>query len=547
MPGMNLGLDLGAIKNAWDSMRGNTIQDYVKSPEFQEKVLTGYKQQMGGEDPTALIEAQNGLVAHGWGPKTSAGYIQGLLGHLQNAHQQAQFNSVQAENAPQTTYAPPEKTPPVNPGGPLAQGMEPSPDLSLSFGGVTGRTPAKNLTQDQITRIAGPQAFSDLTKASSFLEAPDKQAYYQAETGSKKADASYRKTLENIAQQNADRETANGPLNDFATAQALGIKPAQYERLTGKPWPLKNSPDQPISDFISSEDQGNNGTAPNQPIPNPQIGITRNPKGGTTIRVNPEKIPMSAANDVYQRTLKDTGDPIKAQKAYQDFIKANSVATGQGGEQGRLDVRTGAPYLQNQQDVATRKALGTSAGSPLPPSTQKDITGLEGAIRQIDNIEKNYDETFLGPIKGTDAAFEFRRKLGGYVNSPLGEQETVFREALKDVGDQLLRARSGAQINETEYKRLRSMLPQATDEPQVFDAGLKRFKNEMGSMIARKTELGTTPRSQIQTGGVQRGGQNARGNTQQPGNVAPEGTIIVNPSTGDKLKKQNGQWVPFNG
>src|SRR5581483_111497 len=152
MPGMNFGLDLGAVKNAWDSLTGNTVQDYIKSPEFQEKILTGYKQQMDGQDPTALIEAQNALVSKGWGPKTSASYVQGLLGHLQNAHQQAAFKSMQAENAPRPIYAPPTETPQVNPGGPLSADM-PKADLNLSFGGITGETPAKNPSLYQALEI----------------------------------------------------------------------------------------------------------------------------------------------------------------------------------------------------------------------------------------------------------------------------------------------------------------------------------------------------------------------------------------------------------
>lgn len=82
------GVDIGAVGNFIKRLSGDTVADYVKSPEFMEKVVTGYKQQSAGEDPTGLIEAQNDLVGRGWGPKTSANYINGLIERFERARQQ---------------------------------------------------------------------------------------------------------------------------------------------------------------------------------------------------------------------------------------------------------------------------------------------------------------------------------------------------------------------------------------------------------------------------------------------------------------------------
>lgn len=153
--------------------------------------------------------------------------------------------------------------------------------------------------------------------------------------------------------------------------------------------------------------------------------------------------------------------------------------------------------LAQRIDRIRQEAEAAAGGKPLDASTQQRVSDLMSARRQVGNVEANYDKDFLGPIKGTQTAFETRRRIGGYIGTPLGEKETVFREALADIKDMLLRARSGAQINEQEYKRLAQMLPAATDEEQVFKAGLNRFDTELGKLTADKIRLGTTPRGQL--------------------------------------------------
>ena len=53
-----------------------------------------------------------------------------------------------------------------------------------------------------------------------------------------------------------------------------------------------------------------------------------------------------------------------------------------------------------------------------------------------------------------------------------GEQAAFYR-AILDVQDQLLRGRSGAQINETEFTRLAGLAYKSTDEPKVFEAAYR--------------------------------------------------------------------------
>lgn len=153
--------------------------------------------------------------------------------------------------------------------------------------------------------------------------------------------------------------------------------------------------------------------------------------------------------------------------------------------------------LAQRLDRIRQETEAVTGGRPLDAAAQERVSGLLAARRQVANIETNLDPDFLGPIKGTGAAFEVRRRVGSYIDSPLGSREVIFRESLADAADMLLRARSGAQINEDEYKRLSGMLPKATDEEKVFKAGLLRFDNELAKTIESRIQLGTTPRNQL--------------------------------------------------
>jgi len=176
---------------------------------------------------------------------------------------------------------------------------------------------------------------------------------------------------------------------------------------------------------------------------------------------------------------------------------AVNIAGGQaqarevGAETGRQSV------LASRLDRITKEAEAGNAGRPLDPTTLDRVGNLLGARRQTAVVEANFSPEFLGPVKGTQAAFEARRRVGSYVGTPLGQQETTFRQSLADIKDMLLRARSGAQINEQEYARLSQMLPAATDEETVFKAGLSRFDLEMKKIIEDRIGLAQTPRGKL--------------------------------------------------
>lgn len=71
------------------------------------------------------------------------------------------------------------------------------------------------------------------------------------------------------------------------------------------------------------------------------------------------------------------------------------------------------------------------------------------------------------------------------------EEQVAFYRAILDVQDQLLRARSGAQINEREFARLAGIAYKATDEPKVFEGAYRRFGQQLNFDITQVLEGAT--------------------------------------------------------
>ncbi len=160
------------------------------------------------------------------------------------------------------------------------------------------------------------------------------------------------------------------------------------------------------------------------------------------------------------------------------------------------------PGETSAQRAARRKGEIKNETKPVEPSTAKELGGLETLLNKtVGDIKANYDNgAYLGPIKGDESAYSFRRRFGTTIGQPVTDREAVFRSALSDASDQLLRARSGAQINEQEFKRLKDMLPKATDEPQVFQANLKRFEGQVQATMTSRKKFGTMTRGELGQG-----------------------------------------------
>ena len=144
-------------------------------------------------------------------------------------------------------------------------------------------------------------------------------------------------------------------------------------------------------------------------------------------------------------------------------------------------------------------------GTAVPEAAAKEMGSLETLLNTtIPDIRNNYNKgAFLGPMKGNEQYYGFRRQFGTTIGQGVSDKEAKFRSALSDAADMLLRARSGAQINEQEYKRLAGLLPKATDEPQIFEANLSRFENQLRQSLTNRKKYENIPRSSLgQQGGT---------------------------------------------
>ena len=79
----------------------------------------------------------------------------------------------------------------------------------------------------------------------------------------------------------------------------------------------------------------------------------------------------------------------------------------------------------------------------------------------------------------------------------ISPEEVKFRRSIVDIADTILRARSGAQINEEEFQRMIGMLFKVTDEPAVFVPAVERFIQEVRNMKADIARLASTPAARL--------------------------------------------------
>lgn len=125
---------------------------------------------------------------------------------------------------------------------------------------------------------------------------------------------------------------------------------------------------------------------------------------------------------------------------------------------------------------------------PTIPTPEADkLADLNAMKEALGVAKKNFSPDFVGPVSA--------RKLGlsQTVNLPsigLGAtgQGALFTQSVQDIKDRLLRARSGAQINEQEYQRLVSLVPDQYKSVPDFLAKLGRFDEVLNSTISSKRQ-----------------------------------------------------------
>ncbi len=165
--------------------------------------------------------------------------------------------------------------------------------------------------------------------------------------------------------------------------------------------------------------------------------------------------------------------------------------------------------IKSAKDAVDKRLLQRSreqgaeavARQPLPETTAKSLSELNALLEQMADVERLFKPEFVGPIHGRVAGVKEA------TTGKLSDEEIEMRATVKDMQDALLRARSGAQINEQEYKRLVAFLPDLNTMPNVFKARLNRFRRAVKTVIEEKSKFATTSRGELEGGPVAGAGQ----------------------------------------
>ena len=127
------------------------------------------------------------------------------------------------------------------------------------------------------------------------------------------------------------------------------------------------------------------------------------------------------------------------------------------------------------------------AGSRLSPTSSAELDRRTGISTMLNSLE--VVEDFLRESPAASAAIGPVAGRVGRVKELLIDdhpEAVQLRQATEDISDVLLRLRSGAQINENEYARLRKLIPTVELPMSTFVARLNGLKRELGVVASTR-------------------------------------------------------------
>lgn len=112
-----------------------------------------------------------------------------------------------------------------------------------------------------------------------------------------------------------------------------------------------------------------------------------------------------------------------------------------------------------------------------PSGEREKLNKLYDFKSQLTRIREEFDPKFTGRIQGAIGVVKEATGVG------VEKKQVMFQQVVRDIADTLLRLRSGAQINEQEYKRLTKLVPTATLPDETFLARLDSLTKAIDSSI----------------------------------------------------------------
>ena len=141
-------------------------------------------------------------------------------------------------------------------------------------------------------------------------------------------------------------------------------------------------------------------------------------------------------------------------------------------------------YGTTYKEIREKKLVGAA---PVSDKVVTDLTTTTTAIQNFEELSNAVSALPTGPL--TQYVEQFKERWG----IDISDEKVAQRAILAGARNQLLQARSGAAVPESEYQRLLQELPNEGNDPKVFKARLantvRQFKNlyKTRVQILRKT------------------------------------------------------------
>jgi hypothetical protein len=249
-------------------------------------------------------------------------------------------------------------------------------------------------------------------------------------------------------------------------------------------------------------------------------------------------VPMEAwkATLADQRKFLPVEDPTSPSGiSYQNPITGQKAGVAPGKYFYYGDAATGPVQLPTQgpqaRSVTVPEGTVRKAAPEVPSTAIEKGVSLNTLIRDVDSLESLYDPAYVGAVDSKLGWLKEKTDIGA---SP---EESTFRSLSNSIANTLMQLRSGAQINEHEFKRLMAEVPDISMGETSFTARLDRFKKQLSKIQADR-------KRQYEAAGY-RGQQQEAQPSEQPAakGMPPEGTTGTQNSTGRKIVVKGGRWV----
>lgn len=144
--------------------------------------------------------------------------------------------------------------------------------------------------------------------------------------------------------------------------------------------------------------------------------------------------------------------------------------------------------LGGQQQFApgTTISVDTPFGKVTTPLNRKFTQGELKDLTNAEALEGQIDTLVDIISKDTEKPLTQKSQFKGLFPAQLGDEEAQRLSITQtDLADRLLRLRSGAQINQSEFKRFQKLLPKITRKDKIDIEQLNRFKSEFSKIRGR--------------------------------------------------------------